>query len=197
NQGTIISINGTQVCKLKLTQYSSGYGFTTNSVGMGTFTLQSSVFPIQTPDAPAGTGAYNTGVVLKKGDKLTFQASGGWGSTKQEELFNVLGGFFKGYTFTTSCSDVLVTGMGTDDKGKSAAVNNPDNNQPSALYGSDGKEAFLLGAGVKDQLINNDGYLQIGYNVPMSSAYGCQVTKILALSVQRCQDAAGTSYPCP
>ncbi len=189
--GTIISINGVQVCKVKVSLGPTGYSGM-NSIAYTTLTIQDGM-PVQTPDAPGGMGAYRTGLLLKKGDKLTLNASGTWGLTKTDK--NTFLTIFHFDISTNTCDDVNAAGLSTS--GKNEVVNNPDNNQASALFGSDGTEAFLIGAGVKDRVINNNGTLQIGYNVPMTSASGCQYTQITNLSVQRCQDAAGATYQCP
>ncbi len=64
------------------------------------------------------------------------------------------------------------------------------------MMATDGTEIFFAGTSVK-KVINNDGMLRIGINVPSISAGGCITGQITTVMVLRCVDAAGNSLACP
>jgi hypothetical protein len=64
------------------------------------------------------------------------------------------------------------------------------------LWVSDGITAQQLGAG-RTFTIANSGQLRIGFNYQGAPGFGCTNLSISQFVVHHCEDAAGTTYPCP
>jgi hypothetical protein len=142
--------------------------------------------PRLSPDDVAGSQAFNTGIEVYPGDRLSYSVVGGWGSTtvKQKKVLGI-----RVQSMRTDCDKVELDGRG--DNGQRVTWLG----EPSGLYGTDGFQRFpLKGAG--QQLMTHRGVLKIGFNTPANIPYACSNLLIQDLRVTRCFDASGNTYTC-
>ena len=120
--------------------------------------------PVITETIPAAY-ALSTGLPVKPGDKVMVSMSGSWGANSTSSK-SYLGGLFNIYTYSSNCSDVNLSGASS---GGTVAYNG---SQPVGLMGSDGTQAFFLGAS-GSATINNYGTLRLGFNIPYTVSGVC------------------------
>jgi hypothetical protein len=142
--------------------------------------------PILTPDNPAGPLAINTGIQLMAGDKVTVSASGGYSTSDTTSW----GPFTIVNNSSSACTNISVNGVNSGN-----TVDNPNNNDPAELYGSDGTTAFAIGIS-STTVMPEAGSLKLGFNAPIS-ATGCSAAVLNTISVARCMDDAGNTPGCP
>lgn len=70
------------------------------------------------------------------------------------------------------------------------------NASPHGLYASDGTKAYPMSSG-SSIVIENEGALRIGFNYSASATYSCTSVTNMQFVVHHCQEASGTTYPCP
>ncbi|MBL7717092.1 MAG: hypothetical protein JNL01_16630 [Bdellovibrionales bacterium] len=70
------------------------------------------------------------------------------------------------------------------------------NATPHGLYASDGTKAYPMHSG-SQIVIENEGALRIGFNYDASVSYSCTALSNMQFVVHHCQEASGTTYPCP
>ena len=176
--GQTISLDGVLTCRYKMNlDYVGGRGLVmrspySNPSGGYYMKYWGYQFLRLNPSMPAGDRAYDTGVYLRKGDKLSYVGDGGWG------------------TSYSRCS--TYNARGEESPSHSVAWES----MASGVVGSDGVEVFLLGTSLTKS-IHNDGLLRIGYNNSPAYTNACGSIKIAKLEVQRCQDATGGVHVCP
>lgn len=156
--------------------------------------------PILSPSAPAGPQAWpvyslatwgsatqpgNYPIALKQGFRLGFSGSGRWD-------FATTG------SWSSLCRANDFTGARDGRKKGTHVVINPENGQPEALFASDGIEAFILGERMPSRVVNHDGVLRVGFNVPaMGITHGCAEFSELRFTVSGCVNTAWAAVPCP
>jgi hypothetical protein len=145
---------------------------------MVSMTYRNSIlFPIVDATRPSVAPAFLTPVQVFKGDKVTFNGSGSWG------------------TSSSDCNTVNGDG------------NLVSNGSPSSLHGgikagivaTDRTSIYFLGTNNQGITIQNNGYLSIGFNVPtpaVGTAPYCGSITVLSYRVLHCENATG-SVACP
>ncbi len=179
--GTIVTSSGRELCRTQK------YFVNPATYGWFSFSGYNSIWTL-TPSNPSGPYAFNTGLSVKAGDKITHRASGGWGGISYDS-FSILGGFISGGSYSYDCDQFSLNGRkdGTTYTNEGLAA---------GLVGTDGTEVFLLGTYASKTVINA-GTLKFGFNLPASSYGLCSSATITELTVQHCEDVSGTTYPCP
>lgn len=120
-------------------------------------------------------------VEVKPNYKVTWSASGSWGSNSTSEK---IWGIFT----VTSCNAVNLSGMHD-------GVQRENEGLPAGLLGLDGNEVFFAGPS-GTRVIEQGGALRFGLNIPFES-WACGSFRFSSLKVVSCEDAQGNSYPCP
>ena len=172
--GTIITLEGRELCKVTGTHYPS-------FIGSGTS------FPQITPSRPAGAFISTSNVNVRVNDTIAIdQVSGGWGgaTTRTSDFL----GFIPIDITSTDCGAVSVTGV------KDGVVVTSEG-QPAGLFGSDGTASFFVGSGLTNQRIAAHGTLRFGFNAP-DPFNSCTEMVRLRVKVTHCEDASGLSYLC-
>ncbi len=144
------------------------------------------------PDAPCGSPSADTGMVLRPNDRLTIESSGSWGQPYTEGRTGDLWGLIHYSTSSVNydCDQVSSTGIASNTQLTHAG-------KPAGLLASDGTEAFELGDGISEKVMNRDGVLKIGFNIAPSYVSQACGSWTATITRTHCEDAAGTSYPCP
>lgn len=159
--GNFVSIGGVQVCKADIVLATSALPYV-YSIAV------SYNRPQLGPGNPNGFfNVINTGIPLKKNDRLNVSASGNWGHDQKN--------FYWGDWNCDNAVDVTDSSRG--------------------LYASEGTEIFFAGSNLV-RTINNNGYLLFGFNAG-STTIGCSKLVIPNIRITRCQDQVGNTYPCP
>jgi hypothetical protein len=226
--GSVVTVGGAQVCRATIRHVSGSvaydyFGYPIYSGGSYSETLWNMI-PVLSPSASgvasnvSGARSYPS-VILRKGDRLSFQGSGGWSAQSYERLGSGFGiytggsflgfslGFGDTYVLNANCQsssvDVSLDGR-IRQKGvtTSEVLVSQENQQMAGLFGSDGTEVFPVGSSLRSKVIQNDGFLRLGFNT-LQNYQGCSVLVVRELTVQRCQDvngstvdAAGNPYSC-
>lgn len=169
--GTLLVSNGKELCKTFKFMNASWNG------GYGL-----TYAPLTYSD-PSGSQAIDLGIDVKKGDRFRFAGMAFWG---EQNYQNVDLGWFGKLTTNWSWG------------GNPCAANNALGSS-TGLLASDGTEVFTLQSNT-NKVIQNDGRLKMGYNLPAPSASGkamCTIPWIQTLYVEHCEDSSGTTQTCP
>ncbi|HAR42356.1 MAG TPA: hypothetical protein DCS07_06945 [Bdellovibrionales bacterium] len=153
--------------------------------------FQSFGMTVLTPGLPCG--GFNTGLVMKPGDRLKItSASGKWGvrsfSSDRHWIFDIV------TLDSNSCEQVSETGYSSSNQ---QATNG---GLPAGIVGSDGVNVFAVGTGISNFPVAADGMLRIGFNIPADVQLdACSSTGIQlgSVSVAHCEDTAGNTVSCP
>ena len=181
-RGTLITIAGVENCRMELNlrdQYpSSTLSFMPGSV------------PILSPSNRHSP--YRLGLPVRRGDKLLWSVTGGWGST----IANAYGFIGIGFDFfaTASCTDLTVKGT----RASTGVTYNYQGN-PVQVYGTDGTNVFALGSGSDlvggSYTIEGDGELAIGFNTEPGRF--CGQINFSNVIGRHCESATQITSPCP
>jgi hypothetical protein len=168
--------------------------------------------PILEPQAPAGPLAWpvyarlsfgsgvvpgNRAIAVKRGYKLSFSGSGRWDFSKNQDFGTLCR---KNDLRGTREHESTVSGAHRrdSDNDNRVPVLNPENGLPEALYATDGTETFVLGDEMSERVVNNNGVLRIGFNVPPSGiTYSCVEFDKLSFTISGCVDATLNAVACP
>jgi hypothetical protein len=138
------------------------------------------------------TNGYNTGIDVKTGDRIIFEATGTWGPTKVQQnsyFYNLI----KTYSVTYNCNALTFDGKTAGSKGEIVESHNA---YPLGILGRAGDDVFLLGSKFND-VVKGSGTLRFGFNAPSSDGLCAKWHNHYRFEVHQCESASGKRVSCP